>query len=510
MRSKLIARNSLWIALDTGLSLVTGLVISVMVARFMGPQQMGYYTFINWVTNMVGTLATFGPASTARKFAAEYIGRGEIAVARKIVGSTFRWQLMNAVVAVSLGFALVLGRAQAEHRTFYLLAILSLFPGMLRGVFGNAIAAAQDYSANAWPSLLAEIVNLTGTCLTLMYGWGLIGLTSSMLAARSIDLPFRYYLYRNCFKKHTPSGSPLTAPGPLPPEIRERLFRFSWQTTILMILDTVVWDRSEIFFLKFFGDIRQVAFYSLTFGISQQILLLPQVFASASGANIMVEQGRDPRGLGRVVAEVLRYMALLAFPLTLGLAALSAPAIRFLYGEKFLPAIPVLLVAALFCVPRAFLGPAHQLLLATENQAFLVKWGIATAVLNLSLDLWWIPGGGAIGAAFANGLAQTIAVSGIWVFAFRRLRIPIPGLALQKILTSALLMAALSWVIGRSSPPFEGALFGVAAGVAAYALLLRWTRSLHSEDRERLIGVRTQVPGPFREAYVELVRIVIP
>ena len=54
-----------------------------------------------------------------------------------------------------------------------------------------------------------------------------------------------------------------------------------------------MWDRSE-FFLLTFSPLREVAFYSLSFNIVQQVLILPRVFTQGIAAHLLVERGRDP------------------------------------------------------------------------------------------------------------------------------------------------------------------------------------------------------------------------
>jgi O-antigen/teichoic acid export membrane protein len=407
-----------------------------------------------------------------------------------------------AIAAVAL--AIVTWTAAPPDRAYAVIAVLSIIPYMLMAISAGAIEATQDFAANVWPSIVANLVNLVWTVAALALRWDLVGLTSALLASRTVDCVLRYHVYRKCF----PRGTGL--PDSIPAELRARLIRFAWQATALMSLNLVVWDRSEVFFLRLFSDIRQLAYYSLSFNIMSQILLLPQIFASAAGTNLLVEQGRDPAGLGNLTTNVLRYLALLAFPLTLGMAALSGPAIHLLYGPTYEPAIPVLLLVALSAIPRALLSPARQILVATENQAFLLRWGLLMAAFNLALDAWWIPSGAALGAALANGVAQCVAVGGIWAFVMRRFTIRPPGVVLLKMAVSAGVMGVVAALVARALPPLPGVLAGVIAGVVVYGALLRWTRSLDDADRGLLLGLRPQVPSWLRGSYSALVNAVIP
>ena len=64
----------------------------------------------------------------------------------------------------------------------------------------------------------------------------------------------------------------------------------------------------------------------------------------------MVQYGRDS-SLVRGLAETsLRYLALIAFPVHLGLAAIAAPLVLATYGTKYLEAVPALVIAV--CLGR--------------------------------------------------------------------------------------------------------------------------------------------------------------
>src|SRR3954463_4848993 len=59
-RSKVIASNSIWIALDTFVGLAGAMIASVTLARMLGPVKLGYYGYMMWVANVAGALAVFG------------------------------------------------------------------------------------------------------------------------------------------------------------------------------------------------------------------------------------------------------------------------------------------------------------------------------------------------------------------------------------------------------------------------------------------------------------------
>lgn len=504
MRSALIARNSLWIALDVVSALIGGAVISVLVARLMGPERLGHFSYVMWVAGMAGTLATSGIAVALRRYAAEAVGRSDWVTVRALVRTTFRWQAVAATVVISSGTAVVVTLVPPQHRAFTLLAVLSVFPFMLMAISAGAVEATQRYDKSVKASVMGNLTNLLGTIAAVAFGWDLVGLTAALLASRLLDCILRYRAYRECFASipDTPSRESLD------PSLRGRVVRFAGQTTVLLAINVVVWDRSEVFFLKQLGPIQEVGFYSLSFSIVRQVLTIPGILAAAAGANLLVEQGRDPARLGSVAAQVVRFLGLLSFPLALGLAAISGPLVRLLYGEAFRPAIPVLVVVAVLGLSNAFLMTAEHLLAATENQGFRWRWGAVAAALNITFDLLFIPWAGALGAAVANGLAQGVATAGLWAFVIRRLGVRPPWSRLSRMLLSAFLMALLCGVVASLLPLLPGLVIAVLLGLITYPVLLRLTRSLDMSDQPRLLSLEGYLPGWLGARYAQVVRLV--
>jgi O-antigen/teichoic acid export membrane protein len=503
-RGVVLARSSFWIACDAVTGVVGAFIASIAVARVMGPEKMGHYSYIMWIANTARIIGCTGLSVGVRRYAAEFLGRGDPGAARAVVQQSFRWQAMvaGALVVASLGATAVL--VDPEHRAYTILALLSLVPGLLLGVSAGAVEATQNFAANVKSSIAGTLTNLAATLLVLVQGWGLTGLAASLLLSRLVDSGLRYVAYRRIYSGMVEPGEP--ARKELDELTRGRLLTFTWQLTLLAAVNSVLWDRSELLFLEQWHEVHQLAFYSLSFGITQQILMLPQVFASATSANLLVEQGRDPSSLGRVAAVVVRYVALLALPMTLGAAALSPSIVHLLYGAAYAPAAPVFAVLAAGAALVAFLASAQNLLIATEKQGLLLRWTLAVAALKVLLDLLIVPKGGAVGAAFANALSQSVAVIGMWIYITRRLAFPAPLNALFRTALAAAASATLAALCGFLLPPLPAVLVGVGAAAIAYVALVRWGRILEPVDADRLLSLKRLLPARAQLLYSGIVR----
>lgn len=495
-----ITRNSFWYAVDASAATVVMLIASVPVARVMGPELLGHYIFLVFMTTIAQRLANVGIPATAGKYMAEYLASGNPGLAREIFHATLRYQVIIATVVTAAGCLLVRILGQPGLELVSYLIVLSMWPGMVNNIPAQANVAAENLRANIPASIVSFISYSTLVVLTLVLGWGLVGLACATLCSRILEAVVRYYGV-HVWLRDVPRV-------PIPGELGARMFRFSQQNLLLLALGLVVWDRSELLFLRYFADVKQVAFYSLAFSITNQLLMAPRAFSTSIGYTVLAQYGRDRTRLDALIQNATRYVALVALPMFLGLAAIAYPLIGTVYGSRYMAVVPVLIIMSMFSVARAFQTYSESLLQATETQGFMVRWLLFTAVLNLTLDWLLIPRYGAIGAAFANGIAQTVGVGGVWAKGAHALRLSLPTRFLRAVAASAAMMAAVVLPIGRLLPVVPALLISVPVGVMVFGLMLRVFRCLETEDLARFRELSRRLPARMRPLSDALLRLL--
>jgi O-antigen/teichoic acid export membrane protein len=501
--SETIARNTLWYGFEIATGLVTAFITSIVIARAMGPQKLGYFNYIMWLANISAAIGSFGVPATARKYMAEYFGRGEPGISRAIYAATLRLQTVTAGLITAAGLVLVFKFSDRAYWGSSALLVASVLPAMLTWIPAQANMAAENMRANVPSSLLSSVVYVSFVALSLTFGWGLPGIALGFLLSRSSEVILRLLSVRK-WMRSLPLGS-------LPTSLRSRMRTFSGLSTVLMILQVVVWDRSDIVLLKMFsGSIQEITFYSVAFNLTEKVMLLTSTFGAAIGASVMAQFGRDREVLRLLVAKAARYMFLCGLPALLGLALLSRPIIQTLYGRQYLPVIPVLFWAAALAIPKTMLLPALQMLQAAEQQRFLVIWGCFCGAVNITIDLLLIPSHGALGAAIGNGVGQALGVIGMWVRAGAIFRLELPWRDLGRIAVCGFGMAL---VVFSSTLIFSGwraLAVGVPAGCVAFAVMLRLVRLLTQEDRRRILRMTVRSAYPLRICMERIVWALSP
>src|SRR5271157_2276056 len=104
--TKLIASNTFWYGFESVFAIVMVFATSIPMARVLGPERLGYFQYVAWLTN-VGTLLAIGIPSVTTKYMAEYLNRGEAGISRAIFERTLSLQISAALVITTLGELIV-------------------------------------------------------------------------------------------------------------------------------------------------------------------------------------------------------------------------------------------------------------------------------------------------------------------------------------------------------------------------------------------------------------------
>lgn len=502
-RSHTIAVNSIWMTADNVLSIAGGTLASVAVARTFGPELLGYYTFVMYLVQLTSTIGRFGLPVATRKYLAEFAQQP--ALAHGVLRGLFRIQFLFGILCMIGGAITVIYSIPRSSWPFALAGILSILPSMISAVVTGANLSAERFSPNVKASVVGTIVNLSGIFLTVFLGGGLWGLSSALFISRVADLAVRYFSYRSAFREVL-----ATPPSLVPPDVRQRILKFCLHQSVLQGMTLLFWDRSEIFFLKAFSPITQLAFYSISFGIVSQTTLLYRPFAAAAGVSLMRRHISDPVGAGNMTATMMRYTVLIAFPVNLGLAAVSSPLMTFMYGSKYLEAIPILAICGIVGSARALILPAEQFLVSAERQDVLIRAMLITAAVNIPLNFLLIPKMGAIGAAISNGIALNLGMLLTWWLLLKYFPVVIPWRFLLRCLLSAVVMATVATVPSLLLPPTQGLLIAIPLGVLVFLSMLRLTRCMTDEDRQRLDSISQKLPKFARMGTHHIINFVVP
>ncbi len=398
-------RNGLWNAGANALIAVAGLFSSVVVVRSLSPEAYGVMSYYLWLASVTGALGTLALPHALTKVAAELLGQNREPDAEALTALVWRVTLLLNGVILLLLTAVWLG----QGRNPYLLMVAATqLPLALASIVSSHLWARQDYRPVALWTGAAALVQVALVVLAHTFGWAGPGFAAAVLGSGAVTwLGLLGHLGR----------IPGSRGGRVLRPVLGQYAAFLLPATLSRLIEVVVWQRSELFFLSRFSGETQIGFYNLAYTIYSIALAVGWALINGYYPAISHHHGaRQPQAIRRQVQQGVTLAVLYAAPVSFGAVVLLNGVVRLLYGDKMLPAVAVGQVLLLGLTPGVLCGMLTLTLSAVGRVWLGVTLGLLVALVNLWLALWLIPRQGALGAAVATTAAQFVYFLGLsWV-----------------------------------------------------------------------------------------------
>jgi O-antigen/teichoic acid export membrane protein len=472
-----IVSGGLWTLLSRVVPQAQLLILSIVVARYLGPDEMGRQSYIAFVALACVQAATAGLPGAISRFVGELLGSRRGGQALSLYRLTQRIEILGAVlVLIVLVGAAFLG---SEPRTAWVLAGLSAALSVLQAVPAALLMGAQRWRQAWMPGLVTGVATVPAVVIALELGGGISGLFAVEAVAVFINLVWTSALARRIEGALAPAS-------PVDAELRRRFWSFAAMTSVIVIISFVVWRRSELFVLQHYSTDAQIAFYSIAFATVSGLSKLPETVETVSMpavANLM-GTGQDER-IARGFWRALRLLLLATFPLVAGVAITGPALLELAYGSDYADAGPVLLVLLAPLLVQPMLRVSEGVLYGLGRPRFIVVAGLVATVVDIGLAFLLIPSLDAVGAAIANGAAVLVAgIPCLWlaVSLHRPVMLPLGPLVRAVLVSFAVALAAFAGLELLGS--IAAVVLGAAAGLGAGLLL----RPLLAGDADWLAG----------------------
>lgn len=380
-----------------------GFIVSVLVARVLGPDGRGTFAWMMTLHGMVLPFAMVGLDTFIRQRGADanravqgaLLGTGAVLVAAMavLVGLVLYgvgWQTEIGggnprLMAIAVAFAPVAAAANVfalllmAQRRMVLSNVMSLLPRLV-----SALALIGLLVAGAVSVRWVLIASLAGAPLMLMALWVMFA--------------------REGIRPRVEWGVLLT---------HKKFVGGAYLATLL----TYLLQRQDILMLGAYAGAGEVGHYSVAGTFIDVLLIAPMV----TGVFLLPHLQSQQPGPGRRAFARKVLLATGAALLMVALAgiAVAHPLVVTLYGAEFEAAVPLLRILLVAFVMFGMLGLLQNVLaLAAKGPPLIVAPAVG-AVLNLLLNLWWLPAYGATGAAWSSVVSYGVACVAAWVMCKR-------------------------------------------------------------------------------------------
>lgn len=405
-----ILGNTGWLFADKVLRMGVGLLVWVWIARYLGPEQFGAYSYALAFVALFSAFATLGLDNiVVRDIVRDPSCKDEI------LGTAFILKLIGGGSALLLAtFGILLLRPN-DSLAIWLVGIIAT--GMVFQAFDTIDFWFQSQVASKYTVYAKN----TAFLLFALVKIGLILVNAPLIAfalAGAGEIAVGAFGLVIAYKSH---GHMLKAwRGSL--NWANKLLKNSWPL-ILGGLSVMIYMRIDQIMLGDMVGSEAVGIYSAATRISEVWYFIPMAIASSVFPSVIQAKSVDDALYYHRLQRLFSLMTALSFVIAIMMTFLSTKVVTILFGKAFSPAGPVLAIhiwASLF----VFLGVAQSSWDIAEN---LTKLALLRtflgAIINVVLNIILIPHYLAIGAAIATVISY--AFSAYILNAFHKKTMPI-------------------------------------------------------------------------------------
>jgi len=384
-----IASNTAWYAIALALQKVISFVYFTILARFLGPQDIGKYFFATSFTFLFAVFTDLGMSQVLTRQVARDKEQGSKLLSQVIVLKI----LFSLIIIAAIGIISPIITADPITRTLIMIATGSMLLDGFTMIFYAAIRGQQNLTYESIATIIHQAIILsvggffifnqapvTVIIFSLLAGSIFNFLYSLSMAVKKLGFKIRFNWDKNLLQSLLLLMIPFAMAAVF--------------TRIYAYIDTIL--------LNLIKGSEAVGYYSIAYKITFAFQFLPLAFVAALYPAFSHFWQHDKSMLYISLSKALQYLLIISLPISAGLATLAPWIIPALYTDSFGPAILPLQLLIL-TLPFLFLNfPLGALLNAAnkqKTQTLIIACGM---ILNIIINLIFIPLYGPIGAAIAS------------------------------------------------------------------------------------------------------------
>lgn len=414
-------KNASWLIIGRVIQMFCSLMVGVLTARFLGPSSYGLIGYAGAYTAFFTSLCNLGLNSIIVK---ELIDNKDIQ--GKILGTIIGLRTLSSLLSAMTIVGIVFIVDKGESITVLVVALCSI------SLVFQAGESINYWFQSRYQSKVTSIAILFAYLIVSSYKVILLILKKEVqwfAFATALDfICLSIFLYVS-YKKY--GGQKLSFSWTLGKKLLGKSYHY-----ILSGMMVAIYGQTDKMMLKQMLSENEVGYYSVAQSISNMWVFILAAIIDSMYPTIMYlyqEKKEEFDKKNKQLYAVVFYLSLFA---SLGILILGSFIVKILYGSDYLPAtLPLKIIT--WYTAFSYLGVARNAWIVCENkQKYLKYMYICAAIINIILNLVFIPILGAAGAALASLITQvftSILLPLMWKDMRKNVKLMIEGILLKGV-----------------------------------------------------------------------------
>ncbi len=476
--------NTVYYSISVYVEFFIGLIISVLIARHLSPNEYGHYSYYIWICTLLIILINGGMPTALIKFTAELSQSGNDGSLSFVYKKINQMYVITAAIVI-IGFVAVFtyqytDSVDGEIYIYFLLAVAVLFKSKYMQYVGY-YKGMEKFNILAHIVLIISPINLL---VIMVISFLFSDIQYYIFAYLCISILY-FVVARMKTRKNKIHAEVLK--GHDNKELNSRLYRHYIIATILGFLNFIVFKQSEIFFLKLFHDESVLAFFNVGFLLgTSAAMLVPGIYAGLLLPIMSRLYNKESDVIELAYLNSLRYLIILGIPLIVITLLISKKLVVVLYGTAYEQSYIALIGCIIAATIQTISGAATSLMTGTDRQNVLLKILLIGGALKLFIDYMLIKQFDYYGAIAAYLLSSIIvSIMYIW-YVKKHYKIVHQNVIYAKVLFVSVLSGVIPAfiLILNTNPVFILAALAIYA--TTYIYIIANTNCMRLQEKARI------------------------
>ncbi len=395
-----VSGNSVFITVEKGAHLLGGMLLLVVVARLLGESGLADYVFVIGLTAFFVPILDAGTNNRIIKASASSPGHGRIACQEAL---SFKLAMALPSLAVMAGVSWMIGAGPDVALAVLLVGVSTVSMSMGDGL--NAVFKGLQRPGTCAVLMLGLNVLLLASGMGAMIaGLGLVGVATCYLVCRAGYLAAGYVLFRHA------AGEP--GPAVRPGFDRRRIVEgLKHLPAVYFLINLLSLNYLTVYHLT--GGGAEAGYLAVGYRLAAALLIL--IGASFEAVlPALSTRLHDRQAFMKLVARSAVTLTGIALAVSAAVQLMLGPAVTWLLGQAWLPALPFAM-QLVWCVPPFVLcGLAHTALLAAHEQGRAAAWMLVLVVAGVVAGVFTYHYHSAALTAFVPAVAGCVLGVVLW------------------------------------------------------------------------------------------------
>ncbi|MFC4354214.1 flippase [Chryseomicrobium palamuruense] len=403
-----IIKNSSWLVSDKVITMIVGVFVTAIVARYFGPEKFGQFNYALAFVTLFTAISTLGLETlTVKSILDKKFDEGTILCTSLIL------RIASGGILTIFSIIIIKIIEPSDFNLHILVLIMSI--AMVIKAFEVIEYWVQAHQKAKISSIIRMVVYIisSGLKIFLVFMNGTVLQYATILIIDALLIGFALMIAYFKFRENSSLWR-------FNFQYARTILSQSWHLIISGLMVTLYMRIDQVMLGSMATD-TELGVYSAAVRIAEMWYFIPMALIISFKPVIMKNKKENEHKYFNSIQILYSIVTWMGILFTLIILIFSKLIISILYGEQFLQAANILSISV-FAGTLAMLGSARSIWMISEGlQRYTIIYTIAGLIVNVTLNLIFIPRFGGFGAATATLVAQVVNI--LVLFLFKETRI---------------------------------------------------------------------------------------